>query len=99
MRADDRGDSGDEEDAAELGAAFHDPVRFGRLVERQPGVQSGAQSPLAPQAGVEGARRASGRRRPPVYRFWHGHTSALIAARRPDLDGELLAHILLGSLQ
>ncbi|WP_326643288.1 hypothetical protein OG884_06880 [Streptosporangium sp. NBC_01755] len=35
----------------------------------------------------------------PVYRFWHGHTSALIAARRPDLDGELLAHILLGSLQ
>jgi AcrR family transcriptional regulator len=35
----------------------------------------------------------------PVYRFWHGHTSGLIAARRPDLDGELLAHILLGSLQ
>ncbi|MEU4513916.1 helix-turn-helix domain-containing protein [Nonomuraea wenchangensis] len=35
----------------------------------------------------------------PVYRFWHGHTSALIAERRPDLDGELLAHILLGSLQ
>jgi AcrR family transcriptional regulator len=35
----------------------------------------------------------------PVYRFWHGHTSTLIAARRPDLDGELLAHILLGSLQ
>jgi len=35
----------------------------------------------------------------PVYRFWHGHTSALIAAGRPDLDGELLAHILLGSLQ
>lgn len=35
----------------------------------------------------------------PVYRFWHGHTSTLIAASRPDLDGELLAHILLGSLQ
>lgn len=35
----------------------------------------------------------------PVYRFWHGHASALIAAGRPDLDGELLAHILLGSLQ
>jgi AcrR family transcriptional regulator len=35
----------------------------------------------------------------PVYRFWHGHTSTLITARRPDLDGELLAHILLGSLQ
>jgi AcrR family transcriptional regulator len=35
----------------------------------------------------------------PVYRSWHAHTSALITARRPDLDGELLAHILLGSLQ
>ncbi|WP_066939974.1 TetR/AcrR family transcriptional regulator [Microtetraspora fusca] len=35
----------------------------------------------------------------PVYRFWHGHASGLIAERRPDLDAELLAHILLGSLQ
>ncbi|MEV0969200.1 TetR/AcrR family transcriptional regulator [Microtetraspora glauca] len=35
----------------------------------------------------------------PVYRFWHGHTSTLIAERRPELDAELLAHILLGSLQ
>jgi AcrR family transcriptional regulator len=35
----------------------------------------------------------------PVYRFWHRHASALIIAQRPDLDGELLAHILLGSLQ
>ncbi|WP_067136138.1 TetR/AcrR family transcriptional regulator [Microtetraspora malaysiensis] len=35
----------------------------------------------------------------PVYQFWHGHASELIAERRPDLDAELLAHILLGSLQ
>ncbi|GII58361.1 TetR family transcriptional regulator [Planotetraspora thailandica] len=35
----------------------------------------------------------------PLHRFWHGHISALITARRPDLDGDLLAHILLGSLQ
>ncbi|MGI5493504.1 TetR/AcrR family transcriptional regulator [Microtetraspora malaysiensis] len=35
----------------------------------------------------------------PVYRSWHGHASGLIAERRPDLDAELLAHILLGSLQ
>ncbi|GAA4591185.1 TetR/AcrR family transcriptional regulator [Planotetraspora phitsanulokensis] len=35
----------------------------------------------------------------PLHRFWHGHISALITARRPDLDGELLAHILLGSIQ
>lgn len=34
----------------------------------------------------------------PVYRFWHGHISALIAEERPDLDAEMLAHILLGAL-
>ncbi|MEU6971938.1 helix-turn-helix domain-containing protein [Kitasatospora aureofaciens] len=35
----------------------------------------------------------------PVYRSWHGHLSALIVEQRPDLDAELLAHLLLGSLQ
>jgi hypothetical protein len=35
----------------------------------------------------------------PVYRSWHGHLSALIAEQRPDLDAELFAHLLLGSLQ
>ena len=34
----------------------------------------------------------------PVYRFWHGHISALIAAQRPDLDAEMIAHVFLGSL-
>jgi AcrR family transcriptional regulator len=34
----------------------------------------------------------------PVYPFWHGHVAALLAAERPDLDAETLAHILLGSL-
>ena len=34
----------------------------------------------------------------PVYVFWHGHIAALIAEARPDLDAELVAHILLGSL-
>ncbi|MEU3711070.1 TetR/AcrR family transcriptional regulator [Streptomyces catenulae] len=34
-----------------------------------------------------------------VYRFWHGHISGLIAEERPDLDAELLAHILLGALR
>jgi AcrR family transcriptional regulator len=34
----------------------------------------------------------------PVYRFWHGHISALIAAQRPGADAEMIAHILLGSL-
>jgi AcrR family transcriptional regulator len=35
----------------------------------------------------------------PVYQFWHGHLAALISEERPDLDAELLAHVLLGTLQ
>jgi AcrR family transcriptional regulator len=34
----------------------------------------------------------------PVYRFWHEHIATLIGAERPDLDAELLAHIMLGTL-
>jgi AcrR family transcriptional regulator len=34
----------------------------------------------------------------PVYRFWHGHISSLIAAQRPDADAEMIAHLLLGAL-
>jgi AcrR family transcriptional regulator len=34
----------------------------------------------------------------PVYRFWHGHISGLIAAQRPDVDAEMIAHVLLGAL-
>lgn len=41
---------------------------------------------------------ARGRDGHPVYRFWHGHISALIAAQRPGADAEMIAHILLGSL-
>jgi AcrR family transcriptional regulator len=33
-----------------------------------------------------------------VYRYWHAHISTLIAEDRPDLDAELLAHILLSPL-
>lgn len=33
-----------------------------------------------------------------VYRSWHDHVAGVIAECRPDLDSELLAHILLGSL-
>jgi AcrR family transcriptional regulator len=35
----------------------------------------------------------------PVYRFWHGHISALLAEERPDLDADLLTDILLASFQ
>jgi AcrR family transcriptional regulator len=34
----------------------------------------------------------------PVYRFWHGHISGLIATLRPGADAEMTAHLLLGSL-
>jgi AcrR family transcriptional regulator len=34
----------------------------------------------------------------PVYVFWHGHISGLIAAQRPDADSTLIAHIMLGAL-
>jgi AcrR family transcriptional regulator len=38
------------------------------------------------------------RERHPVYEFWHGHISGLIAAQRTDADAELIAHIILGAL-
>jgi AcrR family transcriptional regulator len=34
----------------------------------------------------------------PVYAFWHGHISSLIASQRPDVDAELIAHVMLGAL-
>lgn len=34
----------------------------------------------------------------PVYQFWHGHIAALLAVQRPDLDAELVAHVLLATL-
>jgi AcrR family transcriptional regulator len=34
----------------------------------------------------------------PVYSFWHGHLSALLAAEQPGLDAGLMAHLILGTL-
>jgi AcrR family transcriptional regulator len=34
----------------------------------------------------------------PVYSFWHGHITELLVAQRPELDTELVAHILLSTL-
>jgi AcrR family transcriptional regulator len=53
---------------------------------------SGASEPVAADEG-DGHRDDH-----PVYRFWHGHISALIAAQRPDADAEMIAHVLLGAL-
>ncbi|TNC26157.1 TetR/AcrR family transcriptional regulator [Amycolatopsis alkalitolerans] len=42
---------------------------------------------------------ASGHRQDnPIYVEWHGHIRELIAEARPDLDAEVVAHILLGAL-
>jgi AcrR family transcriptional regulator len=34
----------------------------------------------------------------PVYRFWHGHISALLAEVRPDLDVDVVADLLLAGM-
>jgi AcrR family transcriptional regulator len=34
----------------------------------------------------------------PVYLAWHGHIAALIAQARPDLDADVLAHVVLGAM-
>jgi AcrR family transcriptional regulator len=53
-----------------------------------------------PSAGPPSAGHdATGERdKHPVYGFWHGHIAALIAAQRPDIDADMMAHLLLGSL-
>jgi AcrR family transcriptional regulator len=55
---------------------------------------------LAFSATAEPVATDKGRRQDdhPVYRFWHGHISTLIAAQRPDVDAEMIAHVLLGAL-
>ncbi|MFF9511451.1 TetR/AcrR family transcriptional regulator [Streptomyces sp. NPDC014724] len=51
------------------------------------------QAATAPREAQEDGEQHS------VYGYWHSHISALITEERPDLDAELLAHVLLGSLQ
>jgi len=34
----------------------------------------------------------------PVYSFWHTHLRTLLATQRPDVDADLIAHLVLGSL-
>jgi AcrR family transcriptional regulator len=41
---------------------------------------------------------AASRHEHPVYVFWHDHIATLIGAARPDLDADLLAHMMLSSL-
>ncbi|WP_171074051.1 TetR/AcrR family transcriptional regulator [Nonomuraea basaltis] len=48
---------------------------------------------LTRKAAPEQPREAN-----PIYLFWHRHVSELIAAGRPDVDAEQIAHMLLGVL-
>jgi AcrR family transcriptional regulator len=41
---------------------------------------------------------SSDRLQSPTYLAWHAHVSSLIAPARSELDAELIAHLLLGSL-
>jgi AcrR family transcriptional regulator len=62
---------------------------------------SGAAEPVATDNGAaagEGTGKGGHRDDHPVYRFWHGHISTLIAAQRPEADAEMIAHVLLGAL-
>lgn len=52
-----------------------------------------AQPVAAYEKAAEEERQASD-----VYQYWHRHVSRLIAQARPELNAELLAHILLGAL-
>jgi AcrR family transcriptional regulator len=62
---------------------------------------SGAAEPVTTDNGAadgQGTAKGGHRDDHPVYRLWHGHISALIAAQRPDVDAEMIAHVLLGAL-
>ena len=48
------------------------------------------------QHSVSGPQRAQSVNE--IYDAWHAHVAALIGRARPDLDADLLAHVLLGAL-
>jgi AcrR family transcriptional regulator len=58
---------------------------------------SGVAEPAAADKGAA-ADEGTAKDGHPVYRFWHGHISTLIAAQRPEADAEMIAHVLLGAL-
>lgn len=69
------------------------------------GRNKGLLAELAYSAAAEPAQERPAQERPaqerddhPVYRFWHGHISALISAQRPDADAGMVAHLMLGAL-
>ena len=53
---------------------------------------------LGPTAPVTAAPEQEPREAHPVYRSWHGHISHLVRQQRPDLDSDMLAHVLLAAV-
>ncbi|RKR92956.1 TetR family transcriptional regulator [Micromonospora pisi] len=53
---------------------------------------------LGPEAPVTAEPHREPREAHPVYRSWHDHISQLVYQQRPDLDADMLAHVLLASL-
>jgi AcrR family transcriptional regulator len=60
---------------------------------RSIGLLTAAEHALLTSKNPDAARQEN-----PVYVFWHGHITALLAAARPGLDAEFHAHVLLGAL-
>jgi AcrR family transcriptional regulator len=67
------------------------------VVSRNKNLMAELGHPVLPQQHV-GERAADWRDKHPVYRFWHAHISTLISGQRPDIDADLIAHVVLGSL-
>lgn len=47
---------------------------------------------------AESGNRPGTRYRSQVYNSWHRHLTLLLSEARPDLDGEILSHVLLSTL-
>ncbi len=62
------------------------------LVSRNKGLLA-ALGPAIATPTDQGPREAH-----PVYRTWHGHIAGLAGQERPDLDTDMLAHVLLASV-
>jgi AcrR family transcriptional regulator len=67
------------------------------VVSRNKNLMAELAYPVAAQQHAR-ERAAEDRGKHPVYEFWHGHISGLIAAQRPGVDADMIAHVILGAL-
>jgi AcrR family transcriptional regulator len=52
----------------------------------------------AEQATLASRAAEATRQEHPVYVFWHGHITSLLAEARPGIDAEMQAHVIVGAL-